>query len=424
MSHKQETLAVRGGYTPADHNGSITVPVYQTNAYQFRDIEHAQNLFDLKEFGHIYTRITNPTTEALEARLTLLDGGSHTVVTSSGHFAEFAAVTALAGTGDEIVSSSKLYGGTINLFTHSLKKLGITAKIVDQYDYAGIEAAITDKTKALFLESLSNPSCDVADIEKWAEIAHRNGLPLIVDNSSATPLLCRVKDYGADIAVYSLTKYIGGHANSMGGAVVDLGTFDWKASGRFPDFTAPDASYHGVVYADAFGPAAFGVKVRVQVLRDIGGCISPQNSFYLLQGLETLHLRIKAHSENALELAKYLKVHPKVEWVRYPALEGDENKARADKYLKGQGSGLLSFGIKGGLDSAVKLVNGLKLAYHVANFADVRTLVAHPASTTHRQLSPEGRKAAGAPDELVRVSVGIEHIDDIKDDFAQALELA
>jgi O-acetylhomoserine (thiol)-lyase len=423
MPHRQETIAVRGGYKPEDHNGSITVPIYQTNAYQFRDIEHARNLFDLKEFGHIYTRITNPTTAALEERLALLEGGTHAVVTSSGHFAEFAAITAIAGSGDEIVSSSRLYGGSVNLFTHSLANLGIKVNIVDQYGYDAVEKAINEKTKALFVETVSNPSCDIPDFEKLSAIAKKHKIPLIADNTGATPLLSRVKDFGADIAVHSLTKYIGGHANSMGGVVIDLGTFDWAGSGRFPSFTTPDPSYHGVVYSEVFGAAAFGVKVRVQVLRDVGGCISPQNSFYILQGLETLHLRIKAHSENALALAEFLQTHPKVDWVNFPALKGNPNKERADKYLKGYGSGVLSFGVKGGLDAAVKVIEGLKLAYHVANFADVRTLVTHPASTSHRQLSSEGRRAAGSPDELIRVSAGIEHIDDIKADFAQALEL-
>jgi O-acetylhomoserine (thiol)-lyase len=422
MAYRPETIAVRGGYNPDDHNGSITVPIYQTNAYKFRDIQHARNLFDLKEFGHIYTRITNPTTAALEERITQLEGGSHTVVTSSGHFAEFATIATIAGSGDEIVSSSRLYGGTANLFSHFLGNFGVNIKTVDQYDLAAVEAAITDKTKGLFIETISNPSCDIANFEEWSKIAKKHKLPLIVDNSCA-PFICRPKDFGADIIVYSLTKYVGGHANSMGGAIVDLGTFDWAGSGRFPSFTTPNPSYHGLIFAETFGPAAFGVKARVEALRDAGGCISPQNSFNLIQGLETLHLRMKAHSDNALELAKYLQSHPKVEWVKFPSLDGNPNNERTKKYLGGYGSGVLSFGIKGDLDAAVRLIEGLKLAYLVANFADVRTVVSHPASTTHRQLSSEGRKAAGSPDELIRVSVGIEHISDIIEDFEQALKL-
>lgn len=421
MPHRQETIAVRGGYKPEEHNGSITVPIYQTNAYQFRDIEHARNLFDLKEFGHIYTRITNPTTAVLEERLCQLEGGVHAVVTSSGHFAEFAAISVIAGAGDEIVSSSRLYGGSVNLFTYFLGNLGVKVNIVDQYDLEAVEKAINEKTKALFIETISNPSCDIADFEAWSAIAKKHKLPLIADSTQATPLLCRPKDFGADIVIHSLTKYIGGHANSMGGVVIDLGTFDWAGSGRFPSFTEPNPSYHGLKFAETFGAAAFGVKVRVEALRDAGGCLSPQNSFYILQGIETLHLRIKAHSENALSLAQFLQGHEKVEWVNYPALPGSPNKARADKYLKGYGSGVLSFGVKGGLDAAVKVIEALKIANHVANFADVRTLVTHPASTSHRQLSSEGRRAAGSPDELIRVSVGIEHIEDIKEDFAQAL---
>ena len=421
MKFRPETIAVRGGYNPADHNGSITVPIYQTNAYQFKDIEYAKNLFDLKEFGHIYTRITNPTTAVLEERLCLLEGGVHAVATSSGHFAEFAAISAIAGSGDEIISSSRLYGGSVNLFNNFFRNLGIKFKIVDQFNLTELEEAITEKTKALFIETISNPSCDVADLEAWSEIAKKHKLPLIVDSSGATPFLCRPKDFGADIVIHSLTKYIGGHANSMGGVVIDLGTFDWAGSGRFPSFTEPNPSYHGLVFAETFGAAAFGVKVRVESLRDAGGCISPQNSFYILQGLETLHLRMKAHSENALELAKFLKAHSKVEWINYPALEDNKNIERTKKYLKGLGSGVISFGVKGGLDAAVKVIESLKIAHHVANFADVRTLVTHPASTSHRQLSPEGRKAAGSPDELIRVSVGIEHFEDIKEDFEQAL---
>ncbi|MCD8568792.1 MAG: aminotransferase class I/II-fold pyridoxal phosphate-dependent enzyme, partial [Geovibrio sp.] len=345
MPHRQETIAVRGGYKPEEHNGSITVPIYQTNAYQFRDIEHARNLFDLKEFGHIYTRITNPTTAVLEERLCQLEGGVHAVVTSSGHFAEFAAISVIAGAGDEIVSSSRLYGGSVNLFTYFLGNLGVKVNIVDQYDLEAVEKAINEKTKALFIETISNPSCDIADFEAWSAIAKKHKLPLIADSTQATPLLCRPKDFGADIVIHSLTKYIGGHANSMGGVVIDLGTFDWAGSGRFPSFTEPNPSYHGLKFAETFGAAAFGVKVRVEALRDAGGCLSPQNSFYILQGIETLHLRIKAHSENALSLAQFLQEHEKVEWVNYPALPGSPNKARADKYLKGSGSGVLSFGV-------------------------------------------------------------------------------
>lgn len=413
---KIETIAVHGGQSPDPITGSISVPIHQTTAYQFRDVDHAVKLFNLEEAGYIYTRLNNPTVEVLENRITMMEGGSGAVATSAGQFAEFMAITTIAGAGDEIVSTNKLYGGTNNLFYYTLKKLGITVKMVDQSDPANFEAAITDKTKAIYLESVSNPSNDIPDFEAISKIAKKHCVPVIVDNTYPTPILFKPKEWGADIVIHSVTKFLGGHGNSMGGVAVDLGTFDWT-SGRFPEFTEPDPSYHGVKYAEAFGNMALAVKMRVQTMRDIGGCMSPMNAFFLLQGIETVHLRMERHVENTKKLAEFLSNHPQVEWVNYPDLKGNRNYEACRKYFpKGSGA-MLSFGVKGGLEEGRKFIESAKMAHHLTNLGDTRTLFTHPASTTHRQLTPEQKKLVGISDNLIRVSVGIEHIDDIIADF-------
>jgi O-acetylhomoserine (thiol)-lyase len=417
-----ETLAVHAGHTPDELTGSRAVPIFQTTAYQFRDTEHAANLFDLKEAGYIYTRLNNPTVAVLEDRITQLEGGVGAVATSAGHFAEFMVITSLAEAGDEIVTTNKLYGGTNNLFFNTFKKFGITFVSADQNDPSSFERAITDKTKAIYLESISNPLNEIADFEAITAIAKKHKVPVIVDNTYPTPYLFRPKEIGADIVVHSLTKFLGGHGNSVGGIAVDLGTFDWAGSGRFPGFTEPDPSYHGVKYAETFGNQALAVKMRVQILRDIGGCLSPFNAFLQLQGIETLHLRMERHTENALKLAEYLEAHDKVDWVCYPGLKGDKNYDKAQKYFKKGVGAMISFGVKGDLDAGKRVINSLELATHLVNLGDTKTLVAHPASTTHRQLSKEQQEEAGITDSLIRISVGIESIDDIIKDFENALK--
>lgn len=416
-----ETIAIHGAYTPDEKTGATQVPIYHTNAYQFKSIEHAVDLFDLKVGGHIYSRLSNPTVEVLENRVAMLEGGSAAVATSAGQFATYMAITTIAESGDNIVASGKLYGGTYNLFVHTFKKLGIEFRLVDQDDIEGFKAKIDDRTKGIYIESVSNPGSDISDIEAIASVAQANGLPLIVDNTYTTPFLFRPIDYGANIILHSMTKFMGGHGSAMGGIVVDGGNFDWKASGRFPAFTEPDPSYHGVVYADTFGPAALAVKMRVQVLRDVGGCLSPTNAFMIMNGIETLPLRMERHCENAYKLAGWLLGNDQVSWVNYPDLPDNRNYQRVKKLMpKGSGS-MMSFGLKGGYDAGVKFIESLKLAIHATNLGDVRTIVTHPASTTHRQLSPEQLKSAGIPQELIRVSVGIENIDDIIEDLDQAM---
>lgn len=416
-----ETIAIHGAYTPDEKTGATQVPIYHTNAYQFKSIEHAVDLFDLKVGGHIYSRLSNPTVEVLENRVAMLEGGSAAVATSAGQFATYMAITTIAESGDNIVASGKLYGGTYNLFVHTFKKLGIEFRLVDQDDIEGFKAKIDDRTKGIYIESVSNPGSDIPDIEAIASVAQANGLPLIVDNTYTTPFLFRPIDYGANIILHSMTKFMGGHGSAMGGIVVDGGNFDWKASGRFPAFTEPDPSYHGVVYADTFGPAALAVKMRVQVLRDVGGCLSPTNAFMIMNGIETLPLRMERHCENAYKLAGWLLGNDQVSWVNYPDLPDNRNYQRVKKLMpKGSGS-MMSFGLKGGYEAGVKFIESLKLAIHATNLGDVRTIVTHPASTTHRQLSPEQLKSAGIPQELIRVSVGIENIDDIIEDLDQAM---
>ena len=418
---KLETIAVHGGHEPDEATGSRAVPIYQTTAYKFRDAEHAANLFDLKEPGYIYTRLNNPTVEVLENRIAMMEEGTGAVATSAGQFAEFMVITSLAEAGDEIITTNKLYGGTHNLFFHTFKKLGIKCVPVDQSDPKNFENAITGKTKAVYLESISNPGNDIADFEAIAEIAHRNGVPVIVDNTYPTPVLFKPKRHGADIVIHSVTKFLGGHGNSMGGVAVDLGTFDWKASGRFPGFTEPDESYHGVVYADTFGDMALAVKMRVQIMRDIGGCLSPMNAFLLLQGIETVHLRMERHVENTKKLAKYLENHEKIEWVNFPDLKSNRNYELAKKYFPNGTGAMLSFGVKGGLEGGKSFIESVKMATHLTNLGDTKTLLTHPASTTHRQLSAEAKEKAGITNNMIRASIGIEHIDDIIADFEQAL---
>jgi O-acetylhomoserine (thiol)-lyase len=415
-----ETLALHGGQQPDPTTGARAVPIYQTTSYQFKDTDHAARLFGLQEFGNIYTRIMNPTQDVLEQRITALEGGVGALALASGQAAETLGILNLAGVGDNIVSSSDLYGGTYNLFRHTLPKIGITTRFVDARDYEGFRNAIDEHTKAFFLEFIGNPKLDVLNLEKIAAIAHEQGVPVIVDSTTATPYLSRPFEWGADIVVHSATKYIGGHGNSIGGLLVDSGKFDW-ANGRFPEFTTPDPSYHGLVYTQALGPLAYIIKARVQLLRDIGAAISPFNSFLLLQGIETLGLRMERHSQNALAVAKHLQEHAKVEWVNYPGLPNHPTYELAKKYLpKGQ-SGILGFGIKGGRAAGATFINSLKLFSHLANIGDAKSLAIHPATTTHSQLTPEEQAITGVTDDYVRLSVGIESIDDIIADLDQAL---
>ncbi len=415
------TLAIHGGQTPDPTTNARAVPIYQTTSYNFTDADHAARLFGLKEFGNIYSRIMNPTQDVLEKRIAALEGGAAALALSSGQAAETLAITTLASAGDEIVSTTSLYGGTYNLFHYTLPKLGITVKFVDAEDEAGLRAAINDKTKAIYTETVGNPKLDIVDIEKLAKLAHEHGLPLIIDNTTPSPALIRPIEHGADIVIHSLTKFIAGHGTSIGGAIVDAGKFDWKASGRFPDFTTPDPSYHGLVYTDAFGPLAFILKARVQGLRDTGACISPFNAFLILQGAETLHLRMERHSENALAVAKFLQTHPQVESVNYPGLESSPYYERTKKYSPTGAGALVTFSIRGGLDAGKQFINSVKLFSLLANIGDAKSLVIHPASTTHSQLTEEEQASTGVTPGLIRLSVGIEDIRDIIADLDQAL---
>ncbi|OUM86429.1 MAG: O-acetylhomoserine aminocarboxypropyltransferase [Bacillus thermozeamaize] len=415
-----ETIAVHAGQEPDPTTGARAVPIYQTTSYAFRNAEHAANLFALKETGNIYTRIMNPTQDVFEKRIAALEGGIGALATSSGQAAISYAIFNIAGAGDEIVSSSNLYGGTYNLFSTTLPKLGIKVHFVDGRDPENFRRAITPRTKALYAETVGNPRMDVLDIEAVAEIAHEAGIPLIVDNT-LTPYLLRPIDHGADIVVHSATKFIGGHGTSIGGVIVDSGKFNWD-NGKFPGLTEPDPSYHGLSYTRDVGAAAYIIKARVQLLRDLGAAISPFNAFLFLQGLETIHLRMERHSENAQRVAEYLAEHPLVEWVNYPGLPSSESYALAKKYLpKGQGA-ILTFGIRGGLEAGKRFIDALKLFSLLANVGDAKSLVIHPASTTHQQLTPEQQLSTGVTPELVRLSIGIEHVEDILADLEQALQ--
>ncbi|REJ11887.1 MAG: bifunctional O-acetylhomoserine aminocarboxypropyltransferase/cysteine synthase [Paenibacillaceae bacterium] len=416
-----ETLAVHAGQEIDPTTGSRAVPIYQTTSYGFRDADHAANLFALREFGNIYTRIMNPTTDVFEKRVAALEGGAAALATASGQAAITYAILNIAGAGDEIVSASSLYGGTYNLFAITLPKIGITVKFVNPDDPENFRRAITDKTKALYAETIGNPRGDVLDIEAVARIAHEHGIPLIVDNTLPSPYLCRPIEHGADIVVHSATKFIGGHGTSIGGVIVDGGRFDWKASGKFPGLTEPDPSYHGVVYTDAVGPIAYIIKARVQLLRDMGASLSPFNAFLLLQGLETLHLRMERHSANALAVAKFLESHEAVEWVNYPGLESHPSYQLACKYMPGGQGAILTFGIKGGVEAGRKVIDNVKLFSHLANVGDSKSLIIHPASTTHSQLEGEELLSTGVTPGMIRLSVGTEHIDDIIADLEQAI---
>ena len=414
-----DTLALHAGHE-VDPTGSRAVPIYQTSSYMFQNTEHAAKLFALEQEGFIYTRLQNPTLDVLEKRVAALENGVAAVSTGSGQAAEMLAVLTICSAGDEIVSSSALYGGTYTLFNNSLRKLGIDAKFVDATNPDNFRKAITQKTKLLYAETLGNPKLDVLDIEAIANIAHDAGIPFVVDNTVATPYLCRPIDYGADVVLHSLTKYMGGHGTSLGGIVVDSGKFDWASNG-FHELSDPDPAYHGISYTDSFGAAAYGAKARVTVLRDYGCVMSPFNAFLILQGIETLSLRMERHSSNALAVAEFLQGHRAVNWVNYPGLPENPNYALSQKYLPKGCSSLMGFGIKGGYDAAVKFINSVKLLSHVANIGDAKSLVIHPASTTHQQLSEEEKIASGATNDFIRLSIGIEDVNDIIADIDSAL---
>ena len=416
------TLALHAGQKPDPTTGSRAVPIYQTTSYLFNDADHAARLFALQEFGNIYSRIMNPTVDVLEQRIAALEGGMAGLALASGQAAETLAILTLAKAGDEIVSTTSLYGGTYNLFHHTLPRMGITVRFADAADYDGLRRAIGPKTKALYSETVGNPKLDILDIAQLADIAHQAKIPLIIDNTSCSPALCRPIEHGADIVLHSLTKFIGGHGTSIGGIIVDSGKFDWKGSGRFAEFSEPDPSYHGVSYTEAFGPLAYIIKARVQGLRDTGACLSPFNAFLILQGVETLHLRMQRHSENALAVAQFLKSHPAVEWVGYAGLPESPYYSLAKKYMPNGVGGLVTFGIKGGLEAGKKFINSVKLFSLLANIGDAKSLVIHPASTTHQQLTPEEQRATGVTPEMIRLSVGIEDIRDILADLDQALK--
>jgi O-acetylhomoserine (thiol)-lyase len=425
-SQNLSTLALHAGQSPDSATGARAVPLYQTTSFVFKDSEHAANLFALKEFGNIYTRIMNPTTDVFEQRIAALEGGTGALGVSSGQAATTLALLNITQLGDEIVSATNLYGGTYQLFHHTLPKLGRVVKFVDPSKPENFRRAITPRTRALFAETIGNPKLDVPDFEAVSKIAHEAGVPLVVDNTIGVGLV-RPMDFGADVVVASATKYIGGHGTSIGGVIVDSGKFSWN-NGKFPEFTEPDPSYHGLKFWDVFGNfpglgnVAFIIKARVQLLRDIGACLSPFNSFLFLQGLETLLLRQHQHSKNALEVAQFLSSHKSVSWVTYPGLPGDANHPLAAKYLKRGFGGILGFGIQGGLEAGKKFINALKLFSHLANIGDAKSLVIHPASTTHQQLTEQEQAAAGVTPDYVRLSIGLEDAADIKADIDQALK--
>ncbi len=417
-----DTLALHGGQEADPTTGARAVPIYQTTSYQFRDSRHAADLFALAEPGNIYTRLMNPTTDVLEKRIALIDGGIGALATASGQAAIALALLNLARAGDEIVSADSLYGGTYTLFHHTFPRLGVRVRFVPSNDLAALEAAVTERTKAVYAESIGNPKLDVADLEGIAAVAHRNGVPFVLDNTVSPYLLCPIA-HGVDIVVYSATKFIGGHGTSLGGLIVDSGNFDWT-NGRFPLIAGPDPSYHGIDFVEALksaGNIAYITKARVSLLRDLGPALSPFNAFLFLQGLETLHLRMPRHAENALAVARYLGRHPKVNWVNYPGLPDSPERERAAKYLPRGAGAILGFGVQGGLPAGRRFIDALKLVSHLANVGDAKTLAIHPASTTHQQLSPDEQRATGVTPDFIRVSVGIEHIDDILADIEQAL---
>lgn len=420
---KLESLALHHGYESEATTKAAAVPIYQTTSYTFDNTQHGADLFDLKVPGNIYTRIMNPTTDVLEQRLSAMEGGFAALVVASGMAAITYALQCICDMGSNVISTSQLYGGTYNLFAHSLPRQGIDVRMVSANDFAGFEKAIDDNTRAIFCESIGNPAGNIVDIEKLAEIAHRHGVPLIVDNTVATPYLCRPFDLGADIVIHSLTKYIGGHGNSIGGVIIDSGKFDWVANkNRFPMLNEPDPSYHGVIYTEALGEAAYIGRCRVVPLRNTGAAISPHNSFLILQGLETLGLRMERHCENAEKLAAFLKDHTKINWVNYAGLPDSPYYEACKKITGGKASGILSFGIEGGATAGAQFIDALEMILRLVNIGDAKSLACHPASTTHRQLNEEELISAGVSSDLVRISVGIEHIDDIIADVSQALD--
>ena len=420
-----ETLSLHAGQENADSaTNARAVPIYQTTSFVFDSPEHAADLFALKQPGNIYTRIMNPTQDAFERRIAALEGGVGALATSSGQAAETLAILNIAGAGDEIVSSSSLYGGTYNLFHYTLSKLGITTHFVDSREPANFRAAINEKTKAIYAEILGNPRLDTLDVQAAADIAHEHGLPLIIDNTFATPYLVQPFKYGADIVVHSATKFIGGHGTSIGGVIVDSGKFDWAASGRFPALVEPDPSYHGIRYVEALGPLAYIIKARVQLLRDIGAATTPFNSWLFLQGLETLPLRMERHSQNALRVAQFLEGHSAVDWVSYPGLESHPQHHLARQYFSHGYGAILGFGIKGGLEAGKQLIRNIELFSHLANVGDARSLIIHPASTTHAQLTPEEQRETGVTPDFIRLSIGLETVEDLIEDLDQALKAA
>lgn len=422
---KIETIAVHGGYTPEPTTKAVAVPIYQTTSYSFDDTQHGADLFDLKVEGNIYTRIMNPTSSVLEQRVAAMEGGIGALALSSGMAAITYSIFAIAEQGDNIVSTASLYGGTYNLFAHTLPRLGIEVRFAEHHDIESMEKLIDDKTKAVFAESLGNPAGNILDITAVAEMAHKHGVPLMIDNTVPTPYLCRPIEHGADIVIHSLTKYMGGHGTSIGGVIVDSGKFPWaEHKQRFPMLNEPDPSYHGVVYTRDMGEAAFIGRARVVPLRNMGSAISPFNSFQILQGIETLPVRMDRHCDNALAVAHYLQQHDKVSWVRFAGLDDHPDKPLVDRYMNGRASAILSFGIIGGAKAGGQFIDALNLVVRLVNIGDAKSLACHPASTTHRQLSDDEKKAAGVSDDLIRLSIGIEHIDDIIADLEQALAQA
>ena len=421
---KPETIAIHGGFAGDPETHAVAVPVYQTTSYYFDNTQHGADLFDLKVPGNIYSRIMTPTNAVLEQRVAELEGGIGALAMASGMAAITATIQTIAKVGDNIVSVSRLYGGTYNFFAHTLPQQGIEVRMASGDDPAALEALIDDNTKGVFCESIGNPAGNIVDLQALADVAHKHGIPLIVDNTVATPVLCRPFDFGADIVVHALTKYMGGHGTTIAGLIVDSGKFPWKDNPRFPQFNQPDPSYHGVVYAEALGPAAFIGRARVVPLRNMGAALSPFNAFLILQGIETLSLRMERHCENAQKVAEYLKGHSKVKWVNYAGLPDDPYHALSNRYMKGTPSAILSFGIDGGRDAGARFIDALQMFKRLVNIGDAKSLACHPATTTHRQLDEKEMEKAGVSVDMVRLSIGIEHIDDILADITQALEKA
>ena len=420
---KIETIAIHGGYEPEATTKAVAVPIYQTASYAFDDTQHGADLFDLKVKGNIYTRIMNPTTEVLENRVSAMEKGVGGLAFSSGMAAITAAILNITSQGDNIVSTSSLYGGTVSLFKDTFPKMGIETRFGDVKNLEELANKIDAKTKLIFCESIGNPAANVTDIEKIAEIAHANNIPLFIDNTVPSPYLCRPIEFGADIVIHSLTKYLCGHGTTIGGLIVDSGKFDWKSnSDKFPLLTTPDPAYHGMIFTEACGPAAFITRARVVPLRNMGGALSPMNSFQILQGIESLAVRMDRHCSNAQAVAEFLENHDSVSWVNYPGLKSHPDNPLVKKYMNGKASAVLSFGIKGGIEAGGKFIDKLKLIVRLVNIGDAKSLACHPASTTHRQLNKEELEAAGVPEDMVRLSIGIEHIDDIIDDLSQALK--